>query len=213
MAERAPLRLKVCGLRHPGNLRALAPLRPDYAGFIFYPGSKRYVGANFDPATLSLLPTGTQRVGVFVDAPPDQMLRLAACYRLDALQLHGDESPETCAVLHAGGHRLIKAFAVDASFDFSVTNAYAPYVDLLLFDTKGPARGGNGTAFDWSVLARYHGEVPFLLSGGIGPDAPVALRAFNHPAWWGIDVNSRFETAPGVKDADLLTAFCKEWKD
>ncbi|MGB3618946.1 MAG: phosphoribosylanthranilate isomerase [Catalinimonas sp.] len=208
--DRPALEWKVCGMRDATSLRALAPLRPDYVGLIFFSGSRRYVGADFDPAVLDVLPAATQRVGVFVNAPLDEMTRVAERYALDALQLHGDEPPATCRALRAAGHTVFKAFGVEAVFDFARLDAYAPHVDLFLFDTKGPARGGNGVAFDWSVLARYRGKVPFLLSGGIGPESVAALRAFQHPAWRGIDVNSRFEVEPGVKDVVTIGKFVDE---
>lgn len=213
--------IKVCGMRDPENIRVVSRLPLDMVGFVFYPASPRYVKGNALERWLTkepdAIPSTVKRVGVFVNAEIEDVLNRIHDFSLDYIQLHGKESPGYCAELHqlwqmttmrkAG---IIKAFSVDADFDFSTCNGYAPYCDYFLFDTKTPAYGGSGMQFDWSLLERYPGKTPFLLSGGIGPDSVEALQQFHHPNWAGIDLNSRFETAPGVKDAASISAFVRQ---
>ena len=192
--------LKVCGMRRADNIRAVEALGIDMMGFIFWPGSSRYVGNR-----PSYLPTRCRRVGVFVDEDIDRLLTTARAYALDSIQLHGHETPEYCALVE--GYHVIKAFSIATDADLAQTEAYAGVCHSFLFDTKGQAVGGNGSKFDWAVLEAYDGATPFLLSGGIGPtDAPL-VDTFCHPRCIGIDVNSRFELAPGVKDVDALRTF------
>ena len=172
-------------------------------GFIFWPRSSRYVSER--PA---YLPTQCKRVGVFVDENIETVRRIADDYTLDYIQLHGHESPDYCAQLD--GYKLIKAFNIATPVDLAVTHLYEGVVDLFLFDTKGKSVGGNGEKFDWSVLSAYDGNTPFLLSGGIGPDDAERVKAFRHEKCIGIDLNSRFELAPGMKDAAALRKFINE---
>ena len=196
--------IKVCGMREPENIRAVEALGIDLMGFIFWPPSSRYVGEK-----PSYLPRNCRRVGVFVDAALPDILAAAEDFRLDGVQLHGHETPDAIAVLkaHLPGVRIVKSLAVAGPEDLEQAEAYADVCDAFLFDTKGKLPGGNGRQFDWSVLQRYQGRLPFLLSGGIGPDDAQRVRAFNVPGCLGIDLNSRFETAPGVKDVDALRTF------
>ncbi len=195
--------IKVCGMREAGNIREVEVLGPNWLGLIFWPRSSRYVAER--PA---YLPTKAKRVGVFVDADIDQVMQTAEDYALDLIQLHGHESPDYAARLTKW--QVIKAFNIATSADFEQTSVYEGIVDYFLFDTKGKAVGGNGEKFDWSVLADYPGETPFLLSGGIGPDDAERVRNFHHPKCIGIDLNSRFEIAPGLKDAEQLRTFIKQ---
>ena len=198
--------VKVCGMREPDNIRAVEALGIDVMGFIFWPKSSRYVSRR--PA---YLPTACRRVGVFVDAEIEDICRIAADFALDFIQLHGHESPEYLRQLRSvcGGTAIqfIKAFNIATPDDLQQTAAYDGLADLFLFDTKGPSVGGNGTQFDWNVLAAYTGTTPFLLSGGIGPGDADRVLSFHHPKCVGIDINSRFETAPAVKDINLLQNF------
>ena len=196
--------IKVCGMREPENIRAVEALGIDLMGFIFWPPSSRYVGEK-----PSYLPRNCRRVGVFVDAALPDILAAVADFRLDGVQLHGHETPEAIAALKARipGVRIVKSLAVAGPEDLEQAEAYADVCDAFLFDTKGKLPGGNGRQFDWSVLQRYQGRLPFLLSGGIGPDDAPRIRAFDVPGCLGIDLNSRFETAPGVKDVDALRTF------
>ena len=201
-------------MREAENIRKVASLGIDLMGFIFWPRSSRYVAER--PA---YLPTKCKRVGVFVDETIEMVKRIADDYALDYIQLHGHESPEYVRQLQAAGGAptIIKAFNIATAADFALTEAYEGVANYFLFDTKGPSVGGNGQQFDWTVLADYVGETPFLLSGGIGPDDAPALRTFFSAGCGsaaakciGIDLNSRFETAPGVKDVAALRKFLNE---
>ena len=196
--------IKVCGMREPENIRAVEALGIDLMGFIFWPPSSRYVGEK-----PTYLPRNCRRIGVFVDATLPDILAAVEDFRLDGVQLHGHETPEAIAALKARipGVRIVKSLAVAGPEDLEQAEAYADVCDAFLFDTKGKLPGGNGRQFDWSVLQRYQGRLPFLLSGGIGPDDAPRIRAFDVPGCLGIDLNSRFETAPGVKDVDALRTF------
>jgi len=196
--------VKVCGMREAENIREVEALGIDLMGFIFWPKSGRYVSER--PA---YLPTNCKRVGVFVDEDIETVKRIADDYALDYIQLHGHESPEYCAQLK--GLKLIKAFNIATTEDFKQTEPYTGIVDYFLFDTKGKSVGGNGEKFDWSVLSAYDGNTPFLLSGGIGPDDAEVLTSHSSPLTSkkcvGIDLNSRFEIAPGLKDINKLKDF------
>jgi phosphoribosylanthranilate isomerase len=201
MMTTTDVKLKVCGLREAANLRDVAALGADFVGFIFYPPSPRYVS----PAHVASLPdAGPQRVGVFVNATVAETLETAKQARLALLQLHGDETPETCAALRAK-YRIIKAFAVDEEFSGAALAAYETACDYFLFDTKTDARGGSGRNFEWQVLRRFRIRRPFFLSGGVGPEnAAEAVAACAGLPLFAIDVNSRVETAPGVKSVTAV---------
>lgn len=204
--------IKVCGLRDPENAAAVAALDVDLLGFIFYPASPRALAPGQTAAlrtALDAAPASPDRVGVFVNAKVPEILQGVASLGLKYAQLHGDESPEYCASLQDvwPSLRLIKAFSVDENFDFKSTEPYERFCDYFIFDTKTPQRGGSGQQFDWSVLNRYAGFRQFLLSGGIGPDDAAQIRALNIPQMAGVDLNSRFEMEPGVKDVKLLREF------
>jgi phosphoribosylanthranilate isomerase len=194
------MKIKICGMREAANLLAVADFDPDFLGFIFYPKSARYVGDSLDPIQVRSLPATIAKVGVFVDADLAEVKAINCAYTLDYVQLHGHETPEYCQQARAAGLHVIKAFAVGETFDFESLAAYEPSCDYFLFDTKGALPGGNGTAFDWQLLAGYPGTTPFLLSGGLGPANLAALLEFHHPQLAGFDFNSHLETAPGVKD-------------
>lgn len=191
------------------NTAEVAALGPHYLGFILWEGSPRYYGASALPE----LPGGIRCVGVFVDAPAEAVLERTEALGLDAVQLHGGESPGYCADLRQrlGKKELIKAFALGAGFDFTPLEAYLPCCDFFLFDARGALPGGNGVAFDWALLENYPFQKPFFLSGGIGLSDTEKLGAFlRHPAaryCHAVDVNSRFETRPGEKDPVSLRAF------
>lgn len=199
--------VKVCGMRLAENIRAVEAAGADWIGFICYSRSPRFVAGI--PA---YLPRQCKRVGVFVNETVEQMVARAKELQLDYLQLHGAESPDTCRILHRLGFRLIKAFAPKCAFDFEPTTVYAPYCDYLLFDTPCTGFGGSGKTFDWALLSHYTGETPFLLSGGIRPESLNDLLSFRHPRWAGVDLNSGFESSPGMKDAQALKAFIRQLK-
>ena len=195
--------IKVCGMRDAENIREVEALGIDLMGFIFWPKSSRYV--NERPA---YLPTQCKRVGVFVDEDVNTIKKLANDYALDYIQLHGSESPEYVQQLR--NWQVIKAFNIATTEDLKATKTYEGIVDYFLFDTKGKSVGGNGEKFDWSVLEAYHGDTPFLLSGGIGPDDAERVRTFQHEKCIGIDLNSKFELSPALKDINKLQEFIKE---
>jgi len=201
--------IKVCGMRDAENIREVESLGVDWIGLIFWPKTKRYVSAK--PA---YLPEKAKRVGVFVDASTEDILWHVETFGLDLIQLHGKESPEfvrKCSML-CSPCSLIKAFSIETAEDLNQTKAYEGVADYFLFDTKGKAVGGNGEKFDWTVLAGYKGDTPFILSGGIGPQDYDRVRLFQHPRCIGIDLNSRFETEPGYKDVNKLREFIKQIK-
>ena len=198
------MKLKVCGMRELENIEKLMALQPDYMGFIFWAPSSRYVSQ-----PTPKLPDTIKKTGVFVDANPAHITAMAKQHQLQALQLHGDESPDFCQKLQDLELEIIKAFAVDTSFDFSVLEAYETVCDYFLFDTKGPLPGGNGNRFDWSVLRNYPSAKPFFLSGGIGPKDQSAIASIinlNLPLY-AIDINSQFESEPGLKNIETIKQF------
>lgn len=194
-------------MRQPDNIRGVLAAEPDFIGYIFYPKSKRYVGENPTMEIFDLVPESTQKVAVFVNETVEQVQRICKQFTITFAQLHGNESPEYCRQIKHAGIRVIKAFAVDQNFNFKSLNAYQAEVDYFLFDTKGKLPGGTGLKFDWSVLENYQLSVPFLLSGGIGPDDEAALNAFAHEQLVGLDINSGFELEPALKDEQKVKAF------
>ena len=202
--------IKVCGMREPENIRAVASLGVDMIGMIFYPKSPRYVQSRIDEE--DRLPV--QRVGVFVDESIANILKIIDTFHLNYVQLHGNESPQFVTMLRDAlkesgfsGVRLMKALSIQTPDEVDRWQVYQGLVDLLLFDTPTAGYGGSGRRFNWSLLAHYQGDIPFLLSGGIGPDDVEDILSFHHPMMKGIDLNSRFELAPAVKDVSLLRGF------
>ena len=214
------LLIKVCGMRDLENIRALDTLGVDMMGLIFYPKSPRYVrsisvsaGIVPDRAT-SLQRPKAKLVGVFVNEMPQTVITHAYNYRLDYIQLHGDETPTYIDNLKRTlipdilpDVRIIKALSIREADDVKRWRQYEGHVDMLLFDTKCKTVGGSGEQFDWSVLQGYDGDIPFLLSGGIGPQDVESIKQFRHPMFAGIDLNSKFEDAPAHKDIDRLQKF------
>ena len=192
--------IKVCGMRETDNIRDVEALGIDMMGFIFWPKSSRFASQRPD-----YLPKNVKRVGVFVDEDPEQVKRLADDYDLDYIQLHGQESPSY--IFQLGGLHIIKVFNISTAEDLLQAQPYEGIVDYFLFDAKGKSVGGNGEKFNWDVLSAYNGSTPFLLSGGIGPDDATNVKAFHHPKCIGIDLNSRFELSPGLKDVAKLKEF------
>ena len=198
------MKLKVCGMRSPENITSLSALGPDYMGFIFWEHSKRFV-SDVTPE----LPHSIKKTGVFVDASVEYILDTIANHQLQALQLHGKESPDFCKKLKATGLEIIKAFHLGKSFEFSDLGAYESVCDYFLFDTKGELPGGNGTRFDWSILRDYPAAKPFFLSGGIGPEDQNAIASIinlNLPIY-AVDINSKFEDNPALKNVELIKEF------
>lgn len=203
----SPMIVKVCGMRDAENIRQVEQAGADWMGFIDYERSPRYV-----EGVPEYLPVSLQKVGVFVNASLPHIQERIADWHLDFVQLHGKESPEFCQQLQATGMKVIKAFSLRTPEDVQATEDYIPFCDYFLFDTPCQGYGGSGKSFDWELLTHYQGSVPFLLSGGLNPTSLEALAAFHHPRWAGIDLNSGFEQAPGMKDASSLSTFIHSFK-
>lgn len=193
-------------MKYVDNLMMVAAVQPDYLGFIFYDQSKR----NFE-GVIPKLPKGIKKTGVFVNEYLEIVVSLVEEYQLEAIQLHGDESVDYIKELkgHLPRVEVIKVFGIKDSFDFSILESYIEEVDYFLFDTKGKERGGNGVKFDWSVLKEYPFDKPFFLSGGIDLDdiAKVNEIGESHLPVYAVDINSRFETKPGVKNIKEVKSF------
>ncbi|MGB1433506.1 MAG: phosphoribosylanthranilate isomerase [Flavobacteriaceae bacterium] len=197
------MKLKVCGMQETENIAALASLQPDYMGFIFWEPSKRYC-----TTVPTDIPKHIKKVGVFVDETTKQIKEKVKLFGLDTVQLHGDESPRQCAAL-LNLCEVIKAFRIGPDFDFKTLTPYQDHCTYFLFDTQGPLPGGNGTAFDWKLLAGYTLDTPFFLSGGIGlghVEAIAEIRKRNLPIH-ALDINSQFESKPGVKKIEKIEKF------
>ena len=199
--------IKVCGMRDADNIRVVESLGVDWMGFIFYAKSPRNV-----EALPEYLPQDVKRVGVFVDEDPLTVSLRVKQFGLDIVQLHGNEDPRYIGRIRAlcPGITVVKALSIASDKDLDKAKAYFGMVEYFLFDTKAKLVGGNGVQFDWSILNSYRGTVPFILSGGIGPEDAERINAFNHPMMAGIDLNSRFETSPAVKDPDALHTFLSQ---
>ena len=200
------MKLKVCGMRYEDNIQLIASIHPDYMGFIFFEGSSRHVSAS-----TPTLPLTIKKVGVFVNASYDRIVEKINTHNLQAVQLHGEETPEFCKSLRALNVEIIKVFSIKNEFNFDVLTPYETVCDYYLFDTKGPLAGGNGYCFDWSVLELYPSKKPYFLSGGIGLKHLDQLQEFKTSVaatyCHAVDVNSKFEIAPAKKNKELLEKF------
>ncbi len=196
-------------MRFPENIAKVAALKPDFMGFIFYPKSPRYAEP-LDIAALNGLPSTIKKIGVFVNENLENILTIVYKYKLDGLQLHGTELVDMCAKLKKAGYIVIKAFPIAEAYNFKVTKDYEGACDYFLFDTQTDAYGGSGVKFNWEMLNEYVGETPFLLSGGIAVDDAEAILKIEHPKFAGIDLNSKFEIKPGLKNVEALSGFLKE---
>ena len=226
--------VKVCGMRDGENIRQVTELGVDWIGMIFWEKSPRNVtmvpthaGIIPDKGSLPASPSektgkaAPKYVGVFVDEMPQNIITRAVNFKLDIIQLHGNESPTLIRNLRATldpdirpGIKFIKAISVSSRDDIAAYKDYEDCVDYFLFDTRCKTIGGSGEQFDWTILEAYDGDVPFLLSGGIGPDDAERIKTFFSAGSGsiaakciGIDLNSRFETEPGIKDIQKLKTF------
>tara|TARA_R110002126_G_scaffold78630_7_gene195688 strand:+ start:1815 stop:2450 length:636 start_codon:yes stop_codon:yes gene_type:complete len=205
------MKLKICGMKYPENILEVASLQPDYMGFIFWEKSSRY----FD-GQIPDLPKSIKKTGVFVNESIAIIIEKIIKNNLQAVQLHGKESADFCLNLsnefdsnNLGNIEIIKVFSVADDFDFELLKPFENRCDYFLFDTKGKLPGGNGTTFDWNVLKNYPSTKPFFLSGGVGLEETTAVNEItktNLPVY-AIDVNSKFEIEPGLKNTELLRAF------
>ena len=200
-------------MKYQDNINAVASLQPDYLGFIFHEPSPR----NFD-GIIPKLPEKVEKVGVFVDMPIKVIIEKLNLYHFDMLQLHGKETTTYIkdlikCITDSGVKfpKITKVFSIKDEFDFSVLEPYESICDYFLFDTKGKHPGGNGYTFNWNVLKNYTSTKPFILSGGIGLDQINKLKEFKNSKasqyCYAIDVNSKFEIEPGLKNIEELKNF------
>ena len=197
------IKLKVCGMRAEKNILDLAVLQPDYMGFIFYAPSNRFAD-KLDINTLNKIPVSTKKTGVFVNADLGEIIQKIKTYNLDAVQLHGNESSEFCKQVKILGIEVIKAFGVDESFNFDVLEKYQSFVDYFLFDTKTKLHGGSGLTFNWNLLEGYRLNTPYFLSGGLDTDNIQEALKIEDSRFYALDLNSRFEISPGLKNIEQL---------
>ncbi|MBI2729200.1 MAG: phosphoribosylanthranilate isomerase [Sphingobacteriales bacterium] len=214
------MNIKVCGITQLKQLQQLDKLNIDYAGFIFFKGSPRYVVDKISKDELSNADFDIKKVGVFVNADYDEIMKQVDDYSLDIVQLHGDESPELCEEI-SENIEVIKAFRMSNDYKQDIDELVSEYdevCDYYLFDTAAPSNspkggevptlyGGTGEKFDWKQLSKARIEKPFFLSGGIGMEDAAKVKGFKHPDFFGVDINSRFEKEPGVKDLALVMQF------
>lgn len=198
--------VKVCGMRDSENIRAIEQTKADLMGFIFHPKSPRFVAS-----LPEYMPKKQKRVGVFVNASLEQIIAKAQKFSLEYIQLHGDEPPAFCSELKNRGLKVIRAQRIANTDDIIRAESYN-MADLMIFDTKTELYGGSGKKFNWQLLEDYKGCVPFLLSGGIRSDTFEEIKAFFHPQFAGIDLNSGFEISPALKDVGKLNNFIEKIK-
>ncbi len=205
------MKLKVCGMKYQENMEAVAALQPDYLGFIFYEKSSRCFHGD-----MGNIPVNIKKTGVFVNTTLEEIQQNRIEFGLKAIQLHGEESVDFCKKLKTKkpSIEIIKVFSIKDDFDFEQLQSYEAFVDYFLFDTKGKLPGGNGYTFDWKVLQNYHSEKPYFLSGGIGletiPQLQEFLKSPEAKKCAAIDVNSKFETQPGLKNIEELKLFMEQ---
>ena len=202
----------MCGMKDPLNVLEVEKLLPDYLGFIFYPGSPRYVGEEPDISLFENVRSGILKVGVFVNESPDKVTDIALKSGLDIIQLHGYESTEYCSKIRSEGLSIIKTFLVDNEIDFEMIKPYDKSCDYFLFDTKTEVFGGSGKKFRWECLKSYNLDKPFFLSGGLEPGDSEIIGDIKNRGFYAVDVNSRFETDPGIKNTSLLRTFIETVK-
>ncbi|WP_367868502.1 phosphoribosylanthranilate isomerase [Pedobacter sp. WC2423] len=198
-------KLKICGMKIPANIAEVVALQPDYIGFIFYSGSKRFI-EDLDPSLIKNIPAIIKTTGVFVNEDLETVKNAIVTYKLKAVQLHGQESAAYCKSLK-GHAEVIKAFGIDENFDFDTLDEYQAYTDYFLFDTQTADHGGSGKTFSWQLLENYKNRKPYFLSGGIGVEQLAELEMIQDERLYAIDVNSRFELSPGLKNTVLLSTF------
>lgn len=205
------MKVKVCGLNDVDNLKAISALEIDMVGFNFYPPSPRYIVEDVAASDFVEGARDKEKVGVFVKSSVENLIRRTEQFKLDYIQLHGDESPQYCfnAKQYA---KLIKVFRVGEDFRMADVEDYI-FADFFIFDKKASvAYGGTGHKFDWSIFSEYKVDVPFMLSGGLGPDDVAAIKELEFEKLLGVDINSKFESSPGVKDVELVKTFIQALK-
>ena len=206
------MKIKVCGMKYRDNILSVADLQPDYMGYIFYEGSKRHFDGDIPALNASI-----KKTGVFVNSSISEIISKVNKYDLKAVQLHGDETVSFCKELKenmGSANELIKAFSISEEFNFDALISYQEACDYYLYDTKGKDRGGNGSIFNWKLLNKFDHHKKFFLSGGIGIGELKMLSEFLQTEagqyCYAIDLNSRFESEPGLKITEQLKAFFKQ---
>jgi phosphoribosylanthranilate isomerase len=207
------MKIKVCGMKYPDNVKCLSSLPVDYMGFIFYPESLRYINELF-PRQIKSIGKDILKVGVFVNEKKESLFHTIEKYKLEVIQLHGNETNKFCLDLIKSfpDVKIIKTFSISNYNDFHITKDYEGICDFFLFDTKSPQYGGTGKKFDWSLIDFYDGKIPFFLSGGISIEDVKKIKEMEHPKLYGIDINSKFEIEPGRKNVELIKKFIEEIK-
>jgi len=193
-------------MKHASNIAAVAELHPDYMGFIFYSKSPRFI-SEVSAELIKYIPPSIKTTGVFVDEDVEVVKAYIFKYNLKAVQLHGNDSPAYCNEIKLTGVEVIKAFGIGEDFDFTQLLNYLNIVDYFLFDTQTPQHGGSGKAFDWTLLENYRLDKPYFLSGGIDLGHAREIKEINDPRLYAVDINSKFEIEPGLKDAGKVEEF------
>ncbi len=200
--------VKVCGINNPNNLEAMDNLAVDFIGINFYNPSPRHWP---EDAAYNFSQIKTPLAGVFVNASIDQIKSTTRDFNLEYVQCHGNESIAFCQEVKTFT-KCIKVFSVSSESDIQQTKDF-DFCDYFLFDTKTKQHGGSGQKFDWRILNSYQGKTPFLLAGGIGPNDSDEIQSINHPEFRGVDINSKFEIKPGLKDLKLVQEFINQIKE
>lgn len=209
----AKLKVKVCGMTNIENVQKVCSFLPDYLGFIFFSKSPRYVGKNPDPALFDAVPPELEKIAVFVNEDFKRIIEITGKYGIACIQLHGEESVGMCQLLRKNGLKVIKAIPGNKLHDLELIANYAEVTDYLLFDTPVESYGGSGEKFNWSVLEKLESPLPFFLSGGIAHDDADEILRMNYKNLFAIDVNSKFELSPGIKDEILVGSFIERIKN
>lgn len=200
-------KIKICGLTQSQNIQHIIALQPDYIGFIFYKKSPRLLN-DFSAIPIEKL-DNIKKVGVFVNAEKEDIIEKVKRFKLNYVQLHGNESAEYCADLQSKNICVIKAFSIKEPKDFKNTPKYEPYCKYFLFDTKTDLYGGSGKSFYWKHLENYTCKKGFFLSGGISQYNIEDAKVIPHPYYIGIDINSGIEDTPGVKSIEKTQQIIK----
>ncbi|MFV0506578.1 MAG: phosphoribosylanthranilate isomerase [Bacteroidales bacterium] len=194
--------IKVCGLRDCKNIEEVDQLGVDLLGFIYYDKSPRNV-----PQSVVLPCSKAKKVGVFVNEESGKILDVAKRNDLSYVQLHGNEQLDQIIDLKYSGLNVIKAISIASKLDLEQARVFDGVADIILLDTKGSKEGGNGVKFDWRIIDYYNLDCPFMLSGGIGVSDAELVRGIKHPKFLGVDINSRFEIEPAIKDVIKIKKF------
>ena len=205
------MKIKVCGMNNQENTLSISELKPDFLGFIFWKDSKRYCEKVIETISDSI-----QKVGVFVNTDYNEIVDKIISHQLNFVQLHGEETADFCLKMKNTNIKVIKSITIDSEFNFNELKYYKNCVDYFLFDTKGKLPGGNGTTFDWKIINEYNQDIPYFLSGGIGlnewPKLEKFLQSNAAKNCYAIDINSRFEDEPGIKNKQKIKEFQEKLK-